>query len=465
MLGCMALTLVSSFCEARVTNVPQQNAAIQTREWTSIVSASARQDGPLVTLQLTTAAVIPHSTATQCAFRFVLQPVHRGISSGRSEELLPKRAIQFDLSNWDGSPWFATSVYTYSGGAANPPDTSRMFDWRLTSDTLKVRFSLDGLSWTGVSWYAEITYGGKSASRFPITGFQKLEIDSAFVHPLKSVAGSHSSFTFPSPFEAVMKRESVATVVSRAYEYERALTEIMPVCGDTASYVFNRYYDGAAIEGKPIGMGPGMWGRQAPWFVYFHEMGHDYCNASARFRQLYPLTMGLPRGPLPANILFYEGWASLPAMYAFAMIVGDSASQGLSPQVYESVKKGWTEIQKRFTAEWKKYQEHPALDKVNPDIVDGLFLELQREHGWQFFKRFYALMRPQDKTLSLFDDRVTNDSTDLRLTRWTLTAAIFSALAHKDLREDFKRWDFPVDTRLFDNTYHELLNYLEKERI
>jgi hypothetical protein len=51
----------------------------------------------------------------------------------------------------------------------------------------------------------------------------------------------------------------------------------------------------------------------------------------------------------------------------------------------------------------------------------------------------------------------------LRISRSTLTAALFSALAHKDLRDDFRHWDFPVDDGVFDGAYKGLQHDLTNE--
>lgn len=465
MFVCVSVALISLVSNVRATNIPRIRNDQDQPGWTQIISTSTKQIGSFIALRLITASQIPHSSSKECLFEFVLHPVYNSASTALLGKVTSRLIIQFDLTHWDGSPWFATNVYMYKGGMRVPSDSSRMFDWKLTQDTVLAKFSLDGLSWSSVDWFARISYGGNYVSRYPQSGYRQFKITGAPIQPLEIQKGLHSRFIFPSSFKTVMKEASIPLVVSRAYEYEKELTGIVPVCGNTASYVFNRYYDGASIEGNPIGMGPGMWGKSALWFVYFHEMGHDFCNASARFRQLYPLTMGLPPGPLPANILFYEGWASLPAMYAFDRIVEDSSSLSVSPKVYESIKVAWVGIEKRFTAEWEKYKSAPVFAKMNPDIVDGMFLEFHHNYGWRFFKEFYALMRPQDKPLAIFKRKVSRDSTDLRITRCTLTAAIFSALAHKDLKEDFQRWDFPIDLNLFHYAYDKLLGYLKAERI
>jgi hypothetical protein len=171
---------------------------------------------------------------------------------------------------------------------------------------------------------------------------------------------------------------------------------------------------------------------------------------------LYPLTVGLPPGPLPFNILFYEAWASLPAMFVYENFMSDTVSKQIPDTVVADLRQDWIKIRARFAEAWGHYKAKPELRAINPDIVDGLFLQFRDKYGWEFFKRFYALMRPQTQPLSVFDKGVPGDSSDLRIARATLTAAVFSVLAGEDLREDFRRWDFPIDGELFESAYQSL---------
>jgi hypothetical protein len=83
----------------------------------------------------------------------------------------------------------------------------------------------------------------------------------------------------------------------------------------------------------PNYLGPAMWERRPLLFVCFHEMGHDFCNAFASFRQLYPLTVSLLPAPLPFTILFYEAWASSPAMHGYDNVMSDGVSSGIPMDV------------------------------------------------------------------------------------------------------------------------------------
>lgn len=254
----------------------------------------------------------------------------------------------------------------------------------------------------------------------------------------------------------MLTRNRVPLVLDVARDVEHELTGIEPIGGDPLRFVFHPLYDGAAIEGDPIYIGPSMCGSIPLWFVYFHEMGHNFCNASARFRQLYPLQFSVPPGPLPANILFYEAFASLPAMYVYERIDQGSGLFVDDTIITAKIRDDWRVVKARFTQAWSAYKANPSFASLNPDIVDGLLLELQEQYGWEIFKKLYGLLCPADQILPLFDTRLPNDTPDLRTTRATLTAAALSAAAGADLRKRFVIWKFPVNDELFDEALSSL---------
>jgi hypothetical protein len=456
-------SLMWEVCDAQLMKDTRGDVSPGLPPWVDVVAESIGQSGALLTLELQTAAEIPHRAGDSCAFEFVLRPAARAVTGTDRRKLPSRQIIRFDLSRWDGSPWFSMNAYFYHEGSETPRETSRVFDWKLTQNKLWVRFSLEGSSWSSLEWATRVFYGKNYVDAAPDSGFASFEVRRDSLVGLSSAKGKRSAFVYPSSFEPVLRDNKLTLVADEAYRLERELSGIVPLCGDSVSYIFNPYYGGAAIEGSPIYLGPSMWGNQPAWFVYFHELGHDFCNASARFRQLYPLTIGLPPGPLPFNILFYESWASLPAMYVYEQFMSDSVSGEIPKEVMADIRKDWEKTRKRFIDQWEKYKLKPDLHAINPDIVDGMFLQLRAAHGWGFFKEFYRLMRPQNETLSVLDSRVASDSADLRISRSTLTAALFSALAHKDLRDDFRHWDFPVDDGVFDGAYKSLQHDLTNE--
>jgi hypothetical protein len=166
-----------------------------------------------------------------------------------------------------------------------------MFDWRLSGNSFRARFSLQSLGWRAVRARAKIFYKTAFADVAPDSEWVSLSVDQTGLQRMKTRSGSRTVFSYPECFDSLVTRYDVLPIVDAAYEREMSLSGMPPIGGDTLRFIFNPFYGGAAIEGDPIYLGPGMWERGPLWFVYFHEMGHNFVNASARFRQLYPLEM------------------------------------------------------------------------------------------------------------------------------------------------------------------------------
>jgi hypothetical protein len=418
--------------------------------WFDIVKLWGTQEGRTLALVLETADSIPRSVDNPCKFQILL----RTLPSPRPEG--PTASIEFDLGGWDGSPWFATNIIALAKGTGLPADTTRLFDWKLGRNSLTIRFSLESLGWSEVEARGRVFYKDGFVDSAPDEGWMQIHINTSVLQGIRTRSSSRAVFSTPERYDSVLTRYNVLPVVDAAYEYELELTGTTPVGGDSVRFVFNPFFGGAAIEGNPIYLGPGMCGKAPLWFVYFHEMGHNFANASARFRQLYPLEMKLAPGPLPTHILFYEGWASLPAMYVFDKFAGQKALPGVADSVLLSVLADWNSTRARFAKAWTTYKQKPAFTALNPDVLDGMFLELQERFGWKAFENFFSLMRPPGEPLPLFDERLAQDTWDLRATRSTLTAAALSVAASVKLDGEFKRWAFPIDDSLFARAYETL---------
>ena len=440
---------------------PRGDVAEGAPAWTDIVSVSVGQDGTSFSLAMATGDTIPRQSSDSCQFQFLLRTGSGSTSTGAVGASGFDQMIVFDFTHWDGSPWFSTNVYSAYTHDGVPKDTVRVFDWKLQGKLFTVRFSLNSLGWDWVQVRARTFYKTGIADAAPDTGLTSTNIDRTNLESILTRSSSRTSFAYPSKFDSVLTRYNVMRVVDAAYGLERELTGVAPIGGDTVRFKFNPYYGGAAIEGDPIYLGPGMWGKQPLWFVYFHEMGHNFMNVSARFRQLYPLEMRLLPGPLPTHILFYEAWASLPAMYAYEMMLErDSLAADMSTR--EHLRKDWYATKGRFEKAWAGYKEKPLFTSLNPDIVDGMFLELRDRFGWKLFSRYCSFLAPPTTPRDLFDVRLEGDTEDLRSTRSTLTAAMLSAAAGQDLKSDFIAWGFPIDERLFKRAFRELMQSTEK---
>ncbi|MCC6398415.1 MAG: hypothetical protein IT282_15480, partial [Bacteroidetes bacterium] len=298
------MTTVNPALYAQGTDDPAGDTTPGAPPWTDILRLSGLQEGKTLKFVLETVDSIPRAVLDSCTFGILL----RTSSWARSEG--PTVAIEFKLSGWDGSPWFATNVYSLAAGSGLPADTVRLFDWSLGANSVTIRFSLEGLLWESVKACGRVFYKDTFVDKTPDDGWLSIRIDTSELQAIRTRSSVRAVFSTPEGYDSVLARYDVLKVIDAAFTHELELTGITPIGGDSVRFVFNPFYGGAAIEGDPIYLGPGMCGKTPLWFVYFHEMGHNFINASARFRQLYPLEMKLAPGPMPTHILFYEGWAT-----------------------------------------------------------------------------------------------------------------------------------------------------------
>lgn len=453
-IGFILLPLVTAFPQTHgiVDSVHDAGAALP--RWTDIVRVSATQEGSNLLLELETADSIPHAVADSCSFRFFLNTGSPRVGGGPGPYGHADAVIEFNLRDWDGAPWCATFMLQVDETTGDVVKRSRMFDWKLKGNRFLVKLSLISLPWQHIQFGAGIYYRDGYADRAPDAGLEDLTIDRTSVCGLAHRVEGNVRLLYPDSFDSVVTRYDIPAVLHLAYRLQRELTGIVPVGGDSVVMEFNPFIGGAALEGDPILVGPYMWGRSPLWFVYFHEMGHNFCNAAVRFRQMYPLQESSRPGPLPAHLLFYEAFASLPAMYVFDRIVQDDGMKyPLRADVRSTLQRERDQIRDRFVRSWQTYKENPSFEKLNPDVVDGLFLELEKRFGWEFARRTYFCLHPEGSPLAILDEALAGDSPDLRTTRATFTAALLSASAATDLRQEFRRWGFPVDEHLFDRVH------------
>jgi hypothetical protein len=453
----LLLSVITTSSIGQISYGSDGNIPPEKPQWTDIHSVNVFEENGYLMLVMEMSDTIPHTVQDSSVFQFLLDSDSDITTGTYFDSLGVDHIIQFEHNNWDGSRWFSMFLMGQLDSTLWPGEKHRMFDWSLTDATLKVRLSLTALDWSSLRIKARVFYGDKFVDSYPDAGYINFKVDNKELSGLNVVSTKRTVFIYPAEFEPVITKNQIPFVLDAAYEFEEKLTGYKPVGGDTLRFIFHPLYDGAAIEGDPIYIGPGMWGTTALWFVYFHEMGHNFCNASARFAQLYPLQFSVPPGPLPMNILFYEAFATVPAMYVYEQIEQNKTIPGVESVIVSKILEEWYEVKTRFTNAYNKYKKDPMIVSVNPDIIDGLFLELKEEYGWDIFQKFYKLMSPPNHQLEIFNTRLPDDTPDLQKTRSTLTAAILSVAAGEDLSKRFEAWGFPINRELFNSTLTALL--------
>jgi len=205
-------------------------------------------------------------------------------------------------------------------------------------------------------------------------------------------------------------------------------------------------------SGHPVGLGfdpriPSGCVQQAngvpQWGVVLHEIGHNFVGGCVSLKRI------LCEGTLTSGFAYSEGLATLCNMYSRQAIVARSDHDGLLPAVIDS----WTDpsvcdslpfhrrvfVDDRLTSYVQQGAHYPT--GFTADVLDGMFIVLAEQYGWDIYPRFFSVFWPPDEEIGF----APSDETQ----RATFFVAAMSAAARADLRPVFRRWGFPCDDAIF----------------
>ena len=241
----------------------------------------------------------------------------------------------------------------------------------------------------------------------------------------------------------------VVEATDRAYEEQTTAVGTVPTNGGTQYLVLDVADDPqtcvCGASGNPICLG-WLWGdpehnscyiindplnRVPQWFVIFHELGHNFAAASNSFN------MFLWQPSATHNIAYCEGLASLAAMWCWKEIVAFPAGLGST---------GVASIDQQFDDHATGYRQAVAnyrnaghdYDTIDPDIVDGILLEMMDQYGQKVWFDLFSTFLPAPEPLPLALDTKEKQAT------WFVAA--MSASCGQDLRARFaSEYGFPID--------------------
>jgi len=99
----------------------------------------------------------------------------------------------------------------------------------------------------------------------------------------------------------------------------------------------------------------------------------------------------------------------------------------------------------KFISALEFYENHqPDRNHITPDIIDGILIRLGDRYGWDIFPVFFRIFLEND-----INDQIYQLAGDDEVKRITIFVTAFSAVAREDLREQFRKYDFPVDDQYF----------------
>lgn len=261
-----------------------------------------------------------------------------------------------------------------------------------------------------------------------------------------------------------MQQWDVLKATDVAYRTMYHLTRVVGAFGDRQDLDAvheDDWYRVCGGSGNPIQLGfdvrvPGsciQHSTYGPHMVMWHELGHNFPGSS-------PVIMhGICSGPTPSiNAAYNEGLAGLMKLCAMQRIVYGPRNCGVNQTMVDAL------LDSRLVGSLPfdriTYVEgHLATyvangsryDTISPDVLDGIWIVLADEYGWEIYPRFFSAFLPPDVPLPL--GFVPQTETD----RATLFVAALSAAAGEDLRPRFRdEWGFPVDDELYASLYPHL---------
>lgn len=180
------------------------------------------------------------------------------------------------------------------------------------------------------------------------------------------------------------------------------------------------------------------------WFVYFHELGHDYSFVSTAFNKWYQAT------PNPFSTTITEGMASV-----FSQYVAEVFRQRGDYQLPASIATGLDHTQSfadspRWTRALDNYVSSGSrFSQLNADVFNGITGSLLREFGTGWLVRLYSTLPPDAHDFQI--------EGEMQASTFLIAAA--SAAAESDLRSRFNNWGFPLDNSYYAKIYPTLFQY------
>lgn len=397
---------------------------------------------------------------TSTIFEFYMDVDHDSLTGVQFEDIGYDYKLKVNLNQWDGESWLIEGNcywdFDNNGNPQSQESRGRFYIHKsnLFSSRFRWMFSLICLDWTQVNWIARTYYKDHWADQIPDSGCASLNIDPSIVTEIDTVSGEYVMFIYPDYFRDEMFNYEVLRAVDLGAQIESR------VCGtefhDIQRIEYNPCLQGIAWSGNPILVGPSMWQNEPNWFIFFHELGHNYTLASTRFNQLYPglgyISVGGDYWNFGTN--FIEAWASIVGLYAMRELFTDQQSYQLGNVCRSDLENVFNKAKTSLTS----YEESPDFSMLTPDLLDGIVLNLADSYGYEIIPRFFKVLQPADESWDVLNDiDPVSDYESAKTISMTVTCCAFSVAAGVDLRDKFKtKWDFPIDEDLYESIQPEI---------
>lgn len=362
--------------------------------------------------------------------------------------------LRADLFQWNGKSWIDGNVYwgfDRYGGWSHADGFYISKDW-LLGPRFRWEFSLVSLKWPRVDWVVRLYYRDHWTERVPDSSHATLLVDTSLVPNLDSAATEFIKIIYPQTYQAVLDSFDVLHTVDAGARIESDL------CGTDFSskplvVTFSPWLNGVAYSGNPVKMGSWSWGAQPAWFIFFHELGHNFTLASSRFEKLYPGGGYVPAGgdDWHFGTDFDEAWATMVGLSAIHELTTNAGQYGITASARQDLEQQLANTRAAFLTALQKYELLPDHSHLYPDLVDGIFLTIADSLGYDVIPRWFKMLKPPNAPWSRLNG--INPGVDYdgsKITAMTITACGFSVAARTELKDVFRtRWDFPIDDVLY----------------
>lgn len=397
---------------------------------------------------------------TSTIFEVYLDVDHDSLTGVRFGDIGYDYKLNVNINQWDGESWLIDGNcywdFDKNGNPQSQESRGRFYVHKsyLTTTRFRWMFSLLCLDWTQVNWISRTYYQDHWTDQVPDYGYASLIIDPNIITEVDTVCGDYVMFIYPDYFRDEMDAYEILNAVDLGAKIESQ------VCGtvfnDIQRIEYSPCLQGVAWSGNPVLVGPSMWQGEPAWFIFFHELGHNYTLASTRFNQLYPglgyISAGGDYWNFGTN--FIEAWASLVGLYAIRELFTDQQSYQLGEVCRSDLENVYNKAKTSLTS----YEENPDFSMLTPDLLDGIVLNLADSFGYEIIPRFFKILQPANESWDVLNDiDPVTDYDRSKTISMTVTCCAFSVAAGVDLREKFKtKWDFPIDDDLYESILPEV---------
>ncbi len=195
--------------------------------------------------------------------------------------------------------------------------------------------------------------------------------------------------------------------------------------------------------------------RSPQWFIFYHEMAHNFTWPSYAF--------GYGLGPLPE---YCEGIASALAIAVMEDIRGHSARFPIDSAADVSLAYVIDMQRWIFSNEYNTWLGNGAnFNELNANTVDGIWMHYYDLDSEPFSRRFFLPLQPRFvfEMIPLMDSITAGSDTD---TRHTLFAALVGAAYRQDLGTVFEEdYHFPLVRPLYDLMYETVKTIMDREEV